>query len=62
MNQTVCPVTGFTIVEGLMGGYCVKGKECGPVNSFPWFRSSLTHRRNVHSVFVLAVCWLSWPE
>lgn len=35
MNQTVCPVTGFALVEGLMIGYRVAKKEYGPVSPLP---------------------------
>lgn len=35
MNQTVCPVTGFALVEGLMTGYRVAKKEYGPVSPLP---------------------------
>ncbi|GAA5227010.1 RES domain-containing protein [Paeniglutamicibacter antarcticus] len=35
MNQTVCPVTGFALVEGLMTGFRVAKKEYGPVSPLP---------------------------
>lgn len=35
MNSTVCPVTGFALVEGLMTGYRVAKKEYGPVSPLP---------------------------
>lgn len=35
MNQSVCPVTGFALVEGLMTGYRVAKKEYGPVSPLP---------------------------
>lgn len=35
MNQIICPVTGFALVEGLMTGYRVAKKEYGPVSPLP---------------------------